>query len=221
MTELTADMASAMIHAASVRVAATAGELSRLDAVAGDGDHGVNMAAAFATADGSVASEAPTDVADVFRLVGQVFEESGSGSAGALFGAYFETLGLRLRGAPTAEATDVVAALHAATDRVADIGRARLGDKTMLDALRPAVDAARAAADAGASLESVMSAARDAAVAGAESTAGMAAKAGRARYARDGAISTRDPGAVTIAVMFEAWADALRPQRAQAMKATP
>ena len=220
MTDLTADMATAMIHAASVRVAATAGELSRLDAVAGDGDHGVNMAAAFATADRSVASESPTDVADVFRLVGQVFEESGSGSAGALFGAYFETLGQRLVGAPSAQATDVVAALDAATDKVAELGRASLGDKTMLDALRPAVEAARAAVHAGASLESVITAARDAAAAGAESTAGMAARAGRARYARDGAISTRDPGAVTIAVMFEAWADALSPQRTQAMKAS-
>jgi dihydroxyacetone kinase len=90
----------------------------------------------------------------------------------------------------------------------------------MLDALRPAVDAARTAAEAGASLESVMTEASAAAAAGADSTAEMIARAGRARYAGDGAIATRDPGAVTIALMFEAWAEALLPRGTRTMRAS-
>jgi dihydroxyacetone kinase len=220
MTDLTAEAVAEMIHATSGRVAANAPELSRLDAVAGDGDHGVNMAAAFATADAMMAAQASNDAASVFTLVGRAFEESGTGSAGALFGAFFEALGEGLIGASPTQAVDFVAALDAAARRVADLGRADVGDKTMLDALRPAVDAARTAAEAGASLESVMTEASAAAAAGADSTAEMIARAGRARYAGDGAIATRDPGAVTIALMFEAWAEALLPRGTRTMRAS-
>jgi dihydroxyacetone kinase-like protein len=220
MTDLTAAAATAMVHATSLRVAAAAAELSRLDAVAGDGDHGVNMAAAFAAADTLIAAKPPSDAAHVFLLVGRAFEDSGSGSAGALFSAFFGALGQDLIGASPARTIDVVDALYGATDRVASLGRAAAGDKTMLDALRPAVEAARAAAETGAPLESILTAAGAAAAAGAEATAGMPARAGRARYAPDGALATRDPGAVTIALMFEAWAHALLADRTPAMKAS-
>ena len=97
-----------------------ADELSRLDAVAGDGDHGVNMAAAFADADARIAAARPQSAAEVFLLVGRVFNESGSGSAGVLFGALFATIGGRLDAAVAPEISDLVDGLELASRRVGD-----------------------------------------------------------------------------------------------------
>jgi phosphoenolpyruvate---glycerone phosphotransferase subunit DhaL len=219
MIGLTAAAATTMIHETALRLVAAATELSRLDAIAGDGDHGVNMAATFTVADSRITEASPETAAEVFRLVGRAFEESGSGSAGALFGAFFGAFSERLERSD-GDVADYVDALDGATGRVASLGRATIGDKTMLDALRPAVDAARVACADGSPLEDVLLAASHAAAAGAEATAGMPARAGRARYAPDGAIVDRDPGAVTIALMFGAWADTVGDQPAHPVKAS-
>jgi tagatose 1,6-diphosphate aldolase len=200
-----------MIETTTRRLAEAADELSGLDAVAGDGDHGVNITAAFADAHGQVAAIRAQSAAEVFSLVGRSFTERGSGAAGALFGAFFTSLGDRLRGTSAPDARDLVDGLELASHRVAAIGRTAPGGKTMVDALQPAADAARAAVEAGRAMPSVLVAAAGAADRGAAATADMRATAGRARYAQDGAVGTRDPGAVTIAVMFAAWADAVAP----------
>lgn len=209
MSEFSATTATAMIHATALRVAEVAEELSRLDAIAGDGDHGVNMTTAFADADRRIARARPDRAAEVFALVGRSFDERAGGSAGALFGVFFATLGRRLGEATTPDTRDLVDGLELASRRVAEIGRTSPGSKTMLDALQPAADAARAAADADGQLPDVMAAAAAAAEHGAASTAEMHATAGRARYSPDGAVGTRDPGAMTIAFIFAAWADAV------------
>jgi dihydroxyacetone kinase len=103
----------------------------------------------------------------------------------------------------------LVDGLELAARRVALVGQTNLGSKTMLDALAPAVDAARAVADSGGGLVDVVQAAAKGSERGANATAGMRAAAGRARHAQDGAIGTKDPGAVTVSLMFGAWADAL------------
>jgi tagatose 1,6-diphosphate aldolase len=206
---LDAATAVRMIETSTRRLGDAADELSGLDAVAGDGDHGVNIAAAFAHADGQVAAVRPQSAAEVFRLVGRSFSERSGGAAGALFGAFFATLGDRLRGPDAPGVVDLVDGLDLASHRVAAIGRTAPGGKTMVDALQPAAYGARAALEAGGQLSSVLVAAAAAAARGAAATADMRATAGRARYAPDGAVGTRDPGAVTIAVMFAAWADAV------------
>jgi dihydroxyacetone kinase len=214
-------VAAAMVHATSVAMAAAAGELSRLDAVSGDGDLGVNIAAAFAAADRAVVAERPSDAAGVFLLVGRTFEENGSGSAGALLGAFFGTFGQGLLAMSSDGSVAFVDALETATDRVAMLGRSEVGDKTMLDALRPAVVAARAAIEAGSPLETVVAGASEGAYAGATATDGMPAKAGRARYAADRGAAGRDPGAVMIALMFRAWASALAAEDTRALETSP
>ena len=92
---------------------------------------------------------------------------------------------------------------------VSEIGRSKPGDKTLLDALQPAADAARSTVATTGDAISVLTAAAAAADRGAASTADMRAMTGRARYAATGAIGTLDPGAVAIAHMFRAWADAV------------
>ena len=209
MNELTGPTAVAMIRATVSRIDNSARELSRLDAVAGDGDHGVNMAAGFRNAEARLATEQPAIAADVFAAVGQTFGESAGGSAGALFGALFGALGGRLGRSPAPEARDLVDGLELATKRVALIGQVKVGAKTMLDALEPATRAAREALDAGGGLADVVSAAAVASRHGAAATADMRAVAGRARHAPNGAVGTRDPGAVTISIMFTAWAETI------------
>ena len=208
MNELTTATAIEMIHAAALRIDEATSELSRLDAVAGDGDHGVNMAAAFHAAEADFVADPPNSAADVFAGVGRSFSDGAGGSAGALFGAIFGALGNRLRRSTPPSVSDFVDGLELGTTRVAVIGRTAPGSKTMLDALTPAVEAAQAAANAGRGLADVMTAAAAASERGAAATAGMRATAGRARHAQDGAVGTKDPGAVTVSVIFGAWADA-------------
>ena len=206
MSELSATMAIAMIRATASRLDEAASELSRLDAVAGDGDHGVNMATAFHYAETKLAAAEPATAGDVFTTVGDAFSEGAGGSAGALFGALFGALGSRLRRSVDPGIGDFVDGLQLAAERVARIGQTTPGSKTMLDALGPAVDAARATVDGG-GMASVLEVAARASERGAAATAQMRAAAGRARHAPDGAIGTKDPGAVTVSIMFAAWAD--------------
>jgi dihydroxyacetone kinase-like protein len=199
------DLLVAMIANTALRLAASADELSRIDAVAGDGDHGVNVSAAFADASARLAEARPAHPSDVFLIVGRSFSEGGGGSAGALFGAYFAALGKRLALAADPEVGSFAEGLEAGSLRVAGLGRVALGEKTMFDALEPASRAARDAVAAGGNLAVLVGAAAEAAARGAAATAGMVAKAGRARYAESGAVGTQDPGALSVSLMFAAW----------------
>lgn len=209
MSGLTTSLAAAMIHATTLRVGEAASGLSRMDAVAGDGDHGVNMTQAFEAAEAALAIESPRSPGAVFASVGRSFGAGAGGSAGALFGAFFSAIGSRLGQTLDVGARDFVDGLELAAKRVALIGQTGPGSKTMLDALLPAVAAARVEADRDATLAEVIGSASVAAQAGAEATASLRATAGRARHAPDGAVGTKDPGAVTVALMFGAWAEAV------------
>ena len=214
VTSMDRSLAARMIVSASRRVAEHQDELSRLDAVAGDGDHGVNMAEALAEAGRRIGGQDDRGAAGVFRTTGGAFHETVGGAAGALFGAFFGAAAGRLSGIAEPDASDFVAALGKGTTRVMRLGRAEPGHKTMLDALAPAVEGAGAALEAGEALAGVMSAAARAARRGAVSTAGMPPKAGRARYAPDRSLGYQDPGATTVALIFEAWADEMNREEA-------
>lgn len=183
-------------------------ELSRLDAIAGDGDHGVNMAAALSEATERIKEFDEPIAAEVFRATGRAFHDSVGGAAGALFGSFFGAIGGQLnRSGSPATPADLVAGMEKGLSRVLRIGRVESGQKTMVDALSPAVEAARTAAEQGASLDGVLCSAARAARQGAESTASMEPRAGRARYAAEQSIGTEDPGACTVVLIFEAWAE--------------
>jgi dihydroxyacetone kinase len=209
VSDLTASLAVEMIHATTRRLDGASSELSRLDAVAGDGDHGVNMAAAFHAAEESLGGEPPVTPGEVFASVGRSFSVGAGGSAGALFGAMFGAIGTCLGRSSDPGVVDLVEGLELAAKRVALIGQTAPGSKTMLDALTPAAAAARIEADREAPLAGVLHAAAVASERGAEATATMRAAAGRARHASDGALGTKDPGAVTVALMFGAWDEAV------------
>lgn len=201
-------LAERLILAAAGRVSDHQDELSRLDAVAGDGDHGVNMATALTEATRRITESSDTTPGDIFRITGRSFHDTVGGAAGALFGAFFGAIGGHLnRSAVPASAADLVTGMEKGLARVMRIGKVSTGEKTMVDALAPAVDDARNTSGQGASLSGVLVAAARAARRGARSTASMEPRAGRARYARERSIGTEDPGACTVALIFEAWAE--------------
>ena len=202
-------VARRLVASAARRINDQQAELSRLDAVAGDGDHGVNMATALAEAVNRCERAGHYTAGAVFRTAGRSFHETVGGAAGALFGAFFGALGAQLDRADDPDTSDFVLGLRKGLARVVRVGRSAPGQKTMIDALEPAVESASEAVGSGGDLNGVLAAAAAAARDGASSTASMRPTAGRARYAPDASIGNQDPGACTVALIFEAWADEL------------
>ena len=203
------DLAVRLVVAASRRVDDHREELSRLDSVAGDGDHGVNMAAALAEAARRAGEDDHRTAADVMRATGSAFHETVGGAAGALFGAFFGALAGQLSRSAAPDGPQLVAGFEKGLARVARVGKAEPGHKTMIDALAPAVRDARESLDREEGLEAVMAAAARAAREGARATAGMRPSAGRARFAPDHSMGTEDPGANTVALILESWDEQL------------
>jgi dihydroxyacetone kinase phosphoprotein-dependent L subunit len=209
MTALDSTLASKLIGAAASRLTDESDALSALDAVAGDGDHGVNMAAAFSDAVRRLSEEPPANLAEAFRSTSAAFHNTVGGASGALLGSFFSAAAKALEETEDPSASDVVNALDRGAARLVTVGSSKLGQKTMVDALLPAVAAAKSAAEDGADLGAAMSAAAHAASSGADATATMHPTAGRARYAPTESMGSPDPGATTIAHIFAAWAEVL------------
>lgn len=178
-------------------------ELGRIDAVAGDGDHGRGMAkgtsAALAAAGGT--GRAGAGAATVLRAAGEAWASQAGGTSGVLWGAALSALGNRL-GDDRDEITssDVAAAVRAGLDAVSSLGKAALGDKTMVDAATPFADRLEHETARGASLvEAWQRAAVDAETA-AQATAALKPRVGRARPLAERSVGTPDPGAVSFAL---------------------
>lgn len=183
-------------------------ELITLDRAIGDGDHGENLDRGFQAALGKAADlPAGATPADVLKLLATCLISTVGGAAGPLFGtAYLKASGA-VAGKDDLDVDDVVALLTAARDGIVLRGKAESGDKTMIDAWTPAVDAAAAARDSGADPAAVLAAAAEAAESGAVSTEPLVARKGRASYLGERAIGHRDPGAASTALLLRAAAD--------------
>lgn len=180
--------------------------LGRIDAVAGDGDHGRGMLkgihAAKAAAD-AVPSHA--GVASVLGSAGRAWAEKAGGTSGVLWGAALESFGRELGDdAESLGAHDVVAASEAFARAIQKLGGAQLGDKTLLDALLPFLDALREGVDGGAGASEAWAAAARVAEEAAERTAALRPRVGRARPLADKSVGTPDAGAVSMALALTA-----------------
>jgi dihydroxyacetone kinase len=186
-------------------VQASEAELGRLDAVAGDGDHGSGMvrgiSAAAEAARDAVASG--TGLGPTLQLAGAAWADRGGGTSGVLWGLLLDELGASLTGGP-ADARSVATAVGLATARIGQRGGARVGDKTLLDALVPFAEALQAAADSGTPLAPAWQAAAVVAAESARATAGLVARAGRARALAERALGSPDPGAISMSLCLGA-----------------
>ncbi|MDF9878109.1 dihydroxyacetone kinase subunit DhaL [Cellulosimicrobium cellulans] len=194
------------------RIAAARDELTELDRQIGDGDHGENLDRGFravvAKLDGAAAGDQPPgQIGDVLKLVATTLMSSVGGASGPLYGtAYLRAA--KVTGLAELDAHGVVALLEGALEGITARGKAQLGEKTMVDAWQPAVDAAEGAADGGASTADVLAAAATAARAGAEATIPLVATKGRASYLGERSAGHQDPGATSTAILLEAARDA-------------
>src|SRR5579864_6733480 len=183
--------------------------LTGLDAAIGDGDHGINMDRGFQTVMVKLAPVRDKDAATVLKTTGMALVGSVGGAGGPLYGTFFLRAGAALDGRTEIGTDQLVAALEAGLKGVVDRGKANRNDKTMVDALAPAIDRARQSLGNGASLEETMAAAADAAEEGMKATIPLKALKGRASYLGDRSIGHQDPGATSSYLMLRALSDTL------------
>jgi dihydroxyacetone kinase-like protein len=182
-------------------------ELIELDRPIGDSDHGENMDRGFKAVTVKLAETPPETPGAALKLTAMTLMSKVGGAAGPLYGTAFLRAATALGDHAEIDAGTLVSALQAARDGIVARGKAEPGDKTMVDAWTPAIEAAAAAASDG-DVRKVLSAAAEAAEAGAVSTDPMLARKGRASYLGERSIGHRDPGAVSTALILRAAAGA-------------
>lgn len=200
MSAIGAEQLSALIKAMAERVAAEREALNRLDAALGDGDHGTSISTAFAAAVEEIEALDQPSLSAIWLAAAKTLMNRMGGASGAIFGAFFLKGVASLRDADRLNKNTMAMMLAAGLHGVKARGKASVGDKTMVDALEPAVIAFDAADDFASAWRAAAAAARS----GAESTRELVANQGRAKFLGQRAIGQQDPGATTIALMFEA-----------------
>lgn len=197
-----------MVRAMYVVVEENHKELTKLDSAIGDGDHGTNMRRGFQAVLDSLGNASPDSPSDALKTVAMTLISKVGGAAGPLYGTAFLRASSAVAGKDDLTPSDVAEALEAALGGVKQRGKAEVGDKTMVDALEPAVEAAREAADSESAAE-VLRAAAEAASEGAESTVPLTAKRGRASYLGGRSAGHKDPGAASTHLLLDAAARSL------------
>ena len=200
-------LALAWLRAAAGAVAAESDLLTRLDSAIGDGDHGVNLNRGFAAVVAGLDGTAPAAVGAVFVKAGTTLISKVGGASGPLYGSALRALGKALPDGAEVGLPAVAAGLDAGLEAVRKLGGAEPGDKTMVDAFRPALDAFEQAVSAGGDLAAAAAAAARAADEGARATTPMQARKGRASYLGERSVGHQDPGATSTALIFRALAD--------------
>lgn len=206
-----------VISAVADAMGAHKDELTELDQPIGDSDHGINMARGFSAARAllpSLAGEAP---AAVLKKVGSTLVSKVGGSSGPLYGTLFRKVGVALKGDDSLASDEnavrcLAAGLSKAFVGIEDLGGAKPGDKTMLDAMQPAMEALEHARGEDTPLAEALAQAADAAEAGAEATVPLQARKGRASYLGERSVGHKDPGAASFALLMRTVANAVAAQ---------
>ncbi|MEU9518686.1 dihydroxyacetone kinase subunit DhaL [Streptomyces sp. NPDC048224] len=191
---LDADFFRRWMTATTALVDRDAERLTALDSPIGDADHGSNLQRGFTAVSAALEKEAPDTPGAVLVLAGRQLISTVGGASGPLYGTLLRRTGKTLGDAAEVSAGQLAEALRAGVDAVRTLGGAAPGDKTMVDALTPAVDA----------LGDSFAAAGAAAAEGAEATTPLQARKGRASYLGERSIGHQDPGATSAALLFEA-----------------
>lgn len=200
--KLSFDQTAAVLNAVADALIASKDELTALDAALGDGDLGRTVERGFRAVKEALAANDETDLGKLLFKLGKVFGDAAASSFGALFGTALRKGGMALKGKTELTAADIADAMQAALDALMELGKANIGDKTMLDAIHPALQAIRASETR--EIGMCLRAAADAAQAGAEQTKTMQSMIGRASWQGERSIGQMDAGARAIALMLDA-----------------
>ena len=179
-------------------------ELVRLDTAIGDGDHGTNMNRGMTKAVEKLQAAEQPDPGAVLKSVAMTLVSSVGGAAGPLYGTLFLQMGGALAGESEVDLPTYAAAWRKGLEGVQARGKAELGDKTMVDALTPAVEALEAASDLDGGLRAAVQAAEE----GMKATTPMIARKGRASYLGERSENHQDPGATSTYYLFKSAAEA-------------
>lgn len=186
-----------------------ADELTTLDSAIGDADHGANMRRGMTAVVGKLDAAPDAAPAALLKTVGMTLVSTVGGASGPLYGTLFLRMGTSAGDKTELDAAGFAAALRAGLEGVLARGKAQLGDKTMVDALTPALDALDAALADGAGLGDALRAAAAAADKGSDDTVPLLARKGRASYLGERSVGHRDPGATSTALLVNAAAASL------------
>ena len=200
---LDAAWARRWIESSAADIAEQRDYLVDLDRAIGDGDHGENMDRGFKAAVEALEQAQPGGVAEVLKTVAKTLMSTVGGAAGPLYGTAFLRAS-KAAGDGDLDGAGVAAVIAGALDGIQARGKATTGEKTMVDAWTPALEAARAAAESGSDPAAVFEAAAAAAEAGAAATEPLRATKGRASYLGERSIGHLDPGAVSTSLILRA-----------------
>lgn len=193
----------------AARLAAEKEYLTRLDAAIGDADHGINMDRGFQAVVAKLPEIGSGSVAGLFKGVGMTLISTVGGASGPLYGTFFLRAGTALNETTEVTPEQLVGAIRAGLEGVIQRGKANLDDKTMVDAMSPAVDVLERSRD-GTWPEPLILAAI-AAAEGRDRVTPLVARKGRASYLGDRSAGHQDPGATSTTFLFESLRDALQP----------
>jgi len=199
----------AMLRGAIAEVREHQATLSELDSVGGDGDHGTTMARAMANMEKAIAECSSGHMKDLLFDVGWAIMGVDGGATGPLFGSLFMGMSEAVGDSDALDAQALAAMFEGGLAAVEAQTKARVGDKTMMDALVPAVRALREAADADKEIAECLLAAADAAAQGALSTKDLPTRFGRAKNIGERTIGHQDPGATSVSLIFRGFSEAL------------
>ena len=206
MDELKLDRARSWLNIAADYMERKKTLLTELDAAIGDGDHGINMCRGFSAVNKELVTLTAPDFAALWKMVGMTLLSTVGGASGPLYGGFFLAMARSGLGKDKLIKSEFGTMLQNGMADIEVRGAAKLGDKTILDSLQPAVVALRLAPPA--DLSKALCVAAEAARTGAENTRPMLARKGRASYLGERSIGHQDPGATSCSFLFVALAQA-------------
>jgi dihydroxyacetone kinase-like protein len=181
--------------------------LTELDAAIGDADHGANMERGFKAVMNKLPEISDKDIGTIFKTVGMTLISTVGGAGGPLYGTFFLQVGMKTAGKMELNLTDWTEALEAALNGVIMRGKAELGDKTMVDALTPAVAVLKQSISDSQSFSKALELSAEAAREGMEGTTPLVARKGRASYLGERSAGHQDPGATSSFLILQAAAN--------------
>jgi dihydroxyacetone kinase-like protein len=199
-----------MIRSAADKIRVNRDDLSKLDSAIGDGDHGTTIARAMTIAEKVLDDSDKKELNGLLKDVGWGVMGVDGGATGPLLGSFLMGLSDGVGEQDVVDRPTLAAMFEAGLASVRRQSKAQIGDKTMMDALLPAVDAIRQAVDAGRSIKEALQKAAEAADNGAVSTKDFKARFGRAKNLGERAIGFQDPGATSIALIFQGFFEGLQ-----------
>jgi len=208
--QITADTVIRYIEGVAAEIKAHRDELTQLDSAIGDADHGANLDRGFTAVLAKLPTVADKDIGTILKTTGMTLVSTVGGASGPLYGTAFMRAGMALADRYEMTENELVAALEAALEGIMARGKAQRGEKTMVDAIAPGIDALKEALAAGVPPQEAGRRALAAVEAGLQATIPMLATKGRASYLGERSIGHQDPGATSSFYMAQVLVETLK-----------